>query len=292
MYVRVLLFAAAAACASSLGAQDLTPPKILQLTIETVKVGKAGPHERHETGWPLAFDAAKVPAYYFALTPTIGNRDAIYMSGHESFAAFEALNEATEKAPGLTARLAALAEKDADYLDNVRTVLAAHRPEGSIGRMQGADYSAVRGWRITTTRVRIGFGDEFMEYRRMLKAANERAGVTRASGLYQATQGVNTPTFIVFRPFVSMAEFDADSAINASVRAAMTAEDRKKMDDLYQAAVLTSESATYAVAPRQSHMPASYAASPFWKSNPVFAAAAARATAVQAGAPRERKRTP
>ena len=292
MITRALLFAAAAACASQLYAQDLTPPRILQLTVETVKVGKSQPHERHEAGWPLAFDAAKVPAYYFALTPVFGNRDVIYMSGYPTYAAYEAEQAAIGKAPGLSAKLATLAEKDAEYLDNLRTLVATHRSEISIGRLQGADYSAVRGWRITTTRVRVGFTDEFVEYRRMLKTAWERAGNSTVSGVYQVSQGVNTPTFLVFRPYRSMAEFDADSANVANARAAMSAEDRKKMDDLYQAAVLTNEVNTYAVSPKQSHMPASYAADAFWKANPVFAAAAARSAAVQAGAPREQKRTP
>lgn len=291
MNTRALLFAAAVGCVSPLYAQDLTPPRILQMTIETVKVGKSGPHERHEAGWPLAFDNAKIPAYYFALSPVTGNRDVVYMSGYPSYAAYEAEQGAIAKATGLSARLTALAEKDADYLDNWRSIIAVHRPDGSFGKMQGTDYSKVRGWRITTTRVRVGFTDEFMEYRRMLKAAMERAGAQLVVGLYQVTQGVNTPTYMAFRPYVSLAEFDADSA-NARVRALMSDDERRKLDDLYQAAVLTSETNIYAVSPKQSHMPASYSADPFWKSNPVFAAAAAKSGAVQAGAPKEVKRSP
>lgn len=88
------------------------------------------------------------------------------------------------------------------------------------------------------------------------------------SGVFQVTQGVNTPTYLVFRPYVSMAEFDADSANLARARAALSAEELKKLDDLNQAAVLTSEVAIYAVSPKQSYMPAAYAADPFWKVNP------------------------
>ena len=293
MSTRVLMFAALIASVAPLGAQDLTPPKILQIGIETVKVGRSTMHERHEQGWPMAFDAAKVPAYYFALTPVTGGRDVLYMSGYASYAAWEAEQEAVSKAPGLTARLAALAEKDADFLDNNRSMVAAYRAEGSVGgRMQGADYSHVRGWGITTTRVRIGFTDEFMEYRALLKTAYERAGITNSPrGLYQVSRGVNTPTYLIFRPYQSISEFDSDSATFAQVRAAMTPDERARADKLYQDAVLTSESNIYAVAPKQSHMPASYAANAFWKSNPVFAAAAAK-TAVQAGAPRQQKTTP
>lgn len=294
MSSRLLLFAAAVAAVAPLSAQDLTPPKILQIGFETVKVGKGMAHERHETGWPLAFDAAKVPVYYFALTPVTGNRDVMYMSGYPSYAAYEAQQEAISKATGLSAKLAALYEKDAEFLDNQRNVIAVHRPEGSAGgTMQGTDYSHVRGWRITTVRVRIGFADEYLQARALQRTAFERAGITNSPrGLYQVTQGVNTPTFLIFRPYVSLAEFDADSATNARVREALTAEERQKVEELTQAAVLTSEMNIYAVAPRQSHMPASYATNAFWKSNPVFAAAATKSAAVQAGAPKETKKAP
>lgn len=144
------------------------------------------------------------------------------------YAAYEAEQGAIAKAPGLSARLTALAEKDADYLDNWRSIIAVHRPDGSFGKMQGTDHAKVRGWRITTTRVRAFMSDD----------------------------------------------------------------ERRTLDDLYQAAVLTSETNIYAVSPKQSHMPATYSADPFWKSNPVFAAAAAKSGAVQAGAPKEVKRSP
>lgn len=289
---RTLLFAALCSAATSLAAQELTPPKLLQIYFESVKPGKGEAHERHETGWPIAFANAKLQNYYFALTPMTGNNDVIYMSGYPSYADFEKTNEAVGKAPGLSAKLAALADKDGEFLNNSRGIIAAHRPDGSIGRMEGADYSKVRGWRITSTRVRIGQTDEFMEYRKMLKDAYARAGINSPRGLYQITQGVNTPTYLVFRAYTSLSEFDADSAMNAAVRAVQTADDIAKMEKLYEGAVLTSETNVYAVSPKQSYMPATYAADPFWKSNPVFAAAAQKSAVTQAGAAKAEKKNP
>lgn len=288
MFTRRTLFVAAlCSAATSLAAQEMSPPKLLQIGYENVKVGKGEAHERHETGWPLAFSNAKLPIYYFALTPMTGNTDAIYMTGYGSYAELEKANEAIAKAPGLTAKLAMLAEKDADFINNYRGIIAAHRADGSIGRMEGADYSKVRGWRISTTRVRIGQTDEFMEYRKMLKDAYARAGINSPRGLYQITQGVNTPTYLVFRAFTSLSEFDTDSATTASVRATFSADDIAKMDKLYEGAVLTSESNTFMVSAKQSYVPATYASDPFWKTNPVFAAAAQKGAATQAGAPKK-----
>ena len=55
-------------------AQDLpkTQPKILTIYREEVKVGRAAEHAKHEAGWPAAYEKAKSPIYYLALTSMTG----------------------------------------------------------------------------------------------------------------------------------------------------------------------------------------------------------------------------
>ena len=46
-----------------------------------------------------------------------------------------------------------------------------------------------------------------------LEQLYERAGITSSPrGLYQVSRGVNTPTYLIFRPYQSISEFDSDSA--------------------------------------------------------------------------------
>jgi hypothetical protein len=260
-------------------AQD-APPKILQITYEQVKFGKNSAHERNESGWPMAYAAAKSPYYWLGAVPVTGGADVLYISGYQSYEEMQKSQEFAEKA-GITAKIDALYAKDAEFVNSARGVTAVVRPDMSVGAR--ADISAIRGWRITTFRVRIGQADEFTEARRMFKAAYDKAGLTATRTVWQVTNGVNTPTFMVFRPYVSLAEFDSDSATNAAVMAQYAPGDQEKIQKLNEGAILTAETNIYAIAPKQSYVPASFATIDFWKSNPVFVAAAAQRNVTLAG---------
>jgi hypothetical protein len=269
-------------------AQEMQPPRLLQIGFEQVKFGKSDAHERNEAGWPSAFAAAKSPYFYFALVPMTGGADVLYVSGYQTYAEYAESQAFTAKAAGLMAKLNTLYEKDAEFVNSARGITAAFRADLTIG--PAPDFPNVRGWRLTTIRVRVGQADEFTEARRMMKAAFEKAGLPGNRGVFQVTNGVNTPTFLVWRPFASLAEFDGDSAGNATLRAQYAPGDFEKVQKLNEGAILTSESNIYMVSAKQSYVPASYASIDFWKSNPVFAAAAAKSAVTQAGKARESKK--
>jgi hypothetical protein len=280
---RTLLCLTFCAIAVPLAAQNTQKaPKLIYIADENVKPGKQAAHEKNESAWVTAYASSKLQNYYFAITPMTGGTNVMYMSGFGSYAELQAMNDSIGKVPGLNAKIAALSEKDGEYLNGVRIMIAQQRADLMEG--PDMDYSKVRGWRVTTFRLRIGQADEFVESRRMIKDARARAGVTRRVGVYQVTQGVNVPTFLVFRPFESLAEFDEDSATAAKVRAVRTPAEIAKADSLATGAIVTAESNTYMVSPAQSYVPATYASDPFWKSNPVIAAAATKSKIVQAGA--------
>jgi hypothetical protein len=48
-----------------------TQPKMLTIMREEVKVGRAAEHGKHEAGWPAAFEKAKSPDYYLAMTSSL-----------------------------------------------------------------------------------------------------------------------------------------------------------------------------------------------------------------------------
>jgi len=286
---RTILVAALCATTPILAqAQEMKPARLLQIGFEQVKFGKNDAHERNESGWPVAFAAAKSPYYWFALVPMTGGADVLYISGYQSYEELARSQEFTEKAAGLTAKVSALFEKDAEYVNVGRGITARTRDDLSTGA--APDFPNIHGWRVTTYRIRIGQADEFAEARKLIKAASEKAGLTGTRGVFQVTNGVNTPTFLVFRPFKSIAEFDADSAMNATVRAQYAPGDFEKMEKLQEGAILTSESNIYMVSPKQSYLPPSYAAIDHWKSNPVFVAAARKSAVTLAGTAKETKK--
>jgi len=277
--------------AASLSAQDKPqPPKILRIVEENVKAYKGAAHEKNEMAWATANAAADSKAYYVALVPSTGGTTVVYLQGFQSYADIERAGNAAAKVPGLQARIDAITDKDAEYVTSVRTMQAQFRPDLSC--CGPTDHSKVHGYRLTTYRVRIGHTAEFEEARNLAKAVTEKANPDSRLGVFSVTQGATVPTYMVFRPFTSLSEFDGDSARDANVAAQTTAEDRAKVEKLYESSLISREQAVYMISPKQSYIPVNFADSdPFWKTNPVIAAANAKKGGVaQAGAPKSAKK--
>src|SRR6267142_3783835 len=130
------LSVAAAVCAglaASASAQQtmLTPPKVLVIAREVVKTGKSAPHEKWETGWPRAFSKANWPVHYLAASAITGESRVLFMTGYESLAAWEQDQANAGKNAALSAELAMLAEKNADFISEVKTAAFTYMPDWS-----------------------------------------------------------------------------------------------------------------------------------------------------------------
>jgi hypothetical protein len=258
--------------ASPLGAQ--AAPKILQINWETEKPGKGAAHEMHEKGWPAAMAAAGSPTHYIALTAMTGTAEALYISGYESYAQMEAGQKANAAIPGLSAHLSKLAEKDGDFLSNYRALIAEGIDSLSIGT--APDWPKVRGYRISMVRVRIGHAADYERLRRIQRAAADKAGMDMHVGIYRVTQGVSVPTFMIFRPFNSLAELDAWPAMGAKAAAATSREDGAEVAKLQEFITATDQNIFMISAAQSYPMPEMAKAAPdFWKGHPVLAPKAA-----------------
>src|ERR1700740_1412359 len=84
-----------AASAGVVTAQDMPSggaviPKVLQITREFVKPGKAGAsHDQTEGAFVDAMARAKWPTHYFAMTSLSGKSRALYLTSHDSFEAWQ-----------------------------------------------------------------------------------------------------------------------------------------------------------------------------------------------------------
>src|SRR5213080_2195412 len=66
------------------------PPKVLSISREFLKPGKGGsPHEDAESAFAQAFARAKWPTHYLALTSISGKPRSIFITGYDSFEAWE-----------------------------------------------------------------------------------------------------------------------------------------------------------------------------------------------------------
>src|SRR6266496_3935930 len=127
------------------------PPKVLQIYREEVKPGKAPAHEVVEAGWPRAFAKANWPTHYIAMTSLTGPNEAWFMTGFDSFAAWEADTRNIDKNPGLKKELDQLEAKDGELRSGGRSVVASFRED--LSNQWNVDMPKMRYFRVITFRV-------------------------------------------------------------------------------------------------------------------------------------------
>src|ERR1700730_5239292 len=88
-------------------AQETTPPpKVLSIQREFIKPGKAGAvHEKSESAFVQAMTRAKWPTHYLALNALSGKSRALFLTGYDSFEAWEKDTLAVQKTPTLSAAI-------------------------------------------------------------------------------------------------------------------------------------------------------------------------------------------
>ncbi len=230
------------------------PPKVLQIFIEQVKPGKGAAHEKNEAGWPRAFAGAKSPTHYIAMTSQTGLSEAWFVTGFDSLAAWEKDTKSNENNVALTATLDQLSEKDGEFLNGVRSVVARHRDELSY-RTADVKVMQSRYFYVMTVRVRPGHGNEFVEASKLLRDAHEKANVPEAWAVYQVEAGMPAGTYLIMQPLKSLAEVDAFTETHGKAyQDAIGDEGRKKLQELNSSGTLSSENAIFAFSPKMSYV--------------------------------------
>ena len=108
-------------------------PNMITIVREEVKVGRDADHAKPEAGWPAAYEKAKSPDYYLAMTSMTGAPEAWYITAYASHAA---IGDSLKREDGdavLTAELARLRRADADMISSVRVLQARARTDLSYG---------------------------------------------------------------------------------------------------------------------------------------------------------------
>lgn len=248
------LFLAATSIALAQEQRMSGPPKVIQIFVEQVKPGKGTAHEKNEAGWPRAFASAKSPTYYIAMTSQTGPSEAWFIAGFDSLAAWEKDNKSNEKNVALTATLNQLSEKDGEFLNGVRSIVASYRDELSY-RTAGINIWQDRYFYLTTVRVRPGHGNEFIEANKIYKDAHEKANVPESWAVFQVEAGMPAGTYLTFQPLKSLAEVDAFTQTHGKAyQDAIGDEGRKKLRELNSASVLNLENSIFTFNPKMSYV--------------------------------------
>ena len=82
------------------------PPKVLVIFREFLKPGKGGKtHEKAESAFVQAFSRAKWPTHYLAVDSLSGKPRSLFLTGYDSFEAWEKDSRATQKNATLAAAI-------------------------------------------------------------------------------------------------------------------------------------------------------------------------------------------
>jgi hypothetical protein len=241
------------------------PPKILQIFREEVKPGKAPAHEVVEAGWPRAFARANWPSHYLAITSLTGPSEAWFMTGYESFAAWEADSRNVDKNTGLKKELDQLEAKDGELRSGGRSLVASFRED--LSNQPNVDIGKMRYFRIVMFRVKPGHDSQFPEAVKIVKAAYEKAKLAVPWAAYQISAGMTGPTFLILIPMKSLDEVDTAISLSKTLQEAEGEEGAKKLQAIAADAYVSVESNIFAFNPKMSYPPKEWvAADPdYWK---------------------------
>ncbi len=254
---------------------NMSIPKVLQVTREFTKPGKAGMvHDKAESAFVQAMTRAKWPTHYLGMTSLSGKQRALFLTSFASFEAWEKDNAAVEKNTALSAALDRAGMADGELLDSIDQGVFVFREEQSLRAM--ADISHMRYLEISAFHVRPGHGREWDEVVKIVKSGYETAVPDAHWGTFAQHYGGEGGTYLVLTARKSLSEVDRGFLDSKQFQAAMGEDGMKKLAELVAAAVESSQHNLFAFNPRMSYVPDEWikSAPDFWKPKTVMAPAA------------------
>lgn len=228
---RCLLLGLTLSCVPFAPAQNGLPvvqPNHLTLIREFVKVGHGAAHAKNEAGWPAAYEKAKSPDYYVALTSMTGPTEAWFLIPSASYAADAAGMKRDAKDPVLSAELDRLALADSDFITGSTTIQLQARPDISLGKFPTV--AKIRFYEILIFSVRPGQQDKFEAVAKAYSAARKRVSPDASFRTYEVVAGMPGPTYFVLSSVEDYGEFDRTTAEDAKVYPSLTPEEKAAFD--------------------------------------------------------------
>ena len=245
----------------------MSPPKILTITREFVKPGKAGTmHDKTEIAFVQAMAHSKWPTHYLGMNSLSGKPRSLFFTGYESFEAWEKDAAATQKDAALSAGLDRAGVADGELLDSMDAGVFAYNADYSLNQKAEHATAATRYFEIGVYHVKHGHHKEWDDGVKMVLEAYKKALPDAHWACFESVYGAPEGTYLFIVARKSAAEIDADFAHNKDFMAAMGDEGMKKLDELSAASIESSETNLFALNPNMSYPPAEWVkADDFWK---------------------------
>ena len=281
----------AVTCVCVTAAQENSPgnasvPKVLQITREFVKPGKAGmAHDKAEDAFVDAMRRAKWPTYYLGMNSLSGKSRALFLTWYDSFEAWQKDGDATQKNAALSLALDRASMADGELLESIDQGVFYFREEMSL--RSRPDLSQMRYLEATVFHVRPGHDKEWTEAVKIVKAGYEKAVPGAHWGMYEEIYGGDGGTYLLLTAHKALAEIDQAFADYKQFEAALGEDGMKKLDELSGASVESSQQQLFAFNP---HM--SYVKDEWIKADPGFWKPKAAATSATKAPAEEKKAKP
>lgn len=247
----------------SSGSAAMQPPKVLVITREFLKPGRAGEvHKKTEAAFVQAMSSAKSPTHYLAATSVSGRPRALFFTRFDSLDDWEKDAKAVEKNASLSVALDRAAMNDGDLLSDMDGGVFLYREDYSLN--SAVDMPHMRYFEIGQFHIKQGHDKEWDEGVKMvLKAYQKIPGAHFAC--YQVLYGNHDGTYLFFTPLKSASEIDAEIMHNKDFEAAMGEDGMKRLAELSAASIEWSENNLFTFEPAMSY------ASPEWiKADPDY----------------------
>jgi hypothetical protein len=278
------LFALGHALAQETAKTSTPPPKVLTIFREFVKPGKTGSaHEKSESAFLQAMRHANWPTHYLAIDSVSGKQRSLFLTGYDTFEAWEKDVLATQKNSVLSAALDHAATADGELLSEADASAWSFN-EGYSLRVGSVEIPHMRYFDIAVFHVKPGHEKDWDEGMKLVLAAYEKIPDAHWAA-YTNVYGAPGGTYAFFTPMKSASEVDRVLSTDKDFAAAMGADGMKKLSELSQAAIESSETNLFVFNPRMS-----YVADEWIKADPDFWKP--KAASAPAGAKKPAEKTP
>jgi hypothetical protein len=243
-----------------------TPPsKVLAVFREFMKPGKSGStHERSESIFVQALRRAKWPSHYLAVDSLSGKTRVLFLTGYDSFDAWEKDVQSTQTNPTLSNALDRAQVADGDLLSETDSSAWVFNADHSLN--PDVDLPHMHYFEIFVYRVKPGHGHDWDEIMKLALDAYKKIPDTHWAA-YDNVFGSSDNTHVFFVPMKSASEVDRDLAHNKDFADAIGEDGMKRLDELEAAGVESIEANLFVFNPRMSYVPDDWikADPDFWK---------------------------
>jgi len=245
--------------------EPVPPPKVLSVIREFVKPGKGGAlHEKAESAFVQAMTRAKWPTHYLAVSSISGKPRVLFLTGFDSFEAWEKDVQATQANTTLSAAVDRAAVADGDLLSDLDASALVYRDDYSL--RSSVDITHMRYFEISVYRVREGHDADWDAIVKMVKAAYEKIPDAHWAA-YHARYGQDGNTYVIFTPMKSASEIDQGFAQSQQFMANMGEDGMKKFSELVAGAIELTQHNLFSFTPAMSYVADGWikADPDFWK---------------------------